>query len=66
MSQETSIPKLFQVSKEAVKAAKAVLVSELLELFQGDAELLTVTIADGEAFLGSISRKEHPGARGAG
>ena len=58
MSQETSIPKLFQVSKGAVGVGTTVLVSELLEIFQGDPELLTVAIVDGTAFLGSVSRKD--------
>jgi serine phosphatase RsbU (regulator of sigma subunit) len=58
MSQETSIPKLVEVSKEAVNIATVVPVNELLALFQGNPELLTVAIADGGVFLGSVSRKD--------
>lgn len=58
MSQETIIPKLADVSKKAVSAAADLPVQSLLALFQGDPELLTVSIADGGVFLGSVSRKE--------
>jgi len=58
MSQETAIPTLGAVGKEAVKVGNLLLVSELLALFQGDPELLTVAIAEGGAFLGSVSRKD--------
>jgi len=58
MSQETAIPTLGEVSKEAVNVTNVLLVNELLALFQGDPELMTVAIAEDGAFLGSISRKD--------
>ena len=58
MSQGTAIPHLFQVGKEAVTVAMGMPVNDLLRLFQGDPELLTVAVADGGSFLGAVSRKE--------
>jgi phosphoserine phosphatase RsbU/P len=58
MSQQTSIPQLFEVSKAPVSVAGAMQVNELLALFQQDPELLTVAIADNGAFLGSVNRKD--------
>ena len=57
-SPETYIPKLADVSKGAVSVAKILPVNELLALFQGDPELLTVSIEDGGAFLGAVNRKD--------
>ena len=58
MCQEASIAKLADISKQAVSAAMDLPVQAMLALFQGDPELLTVSVADGGVFLGSVSRKE--------
>jgi phosphoserine phosphatase RsbU/P len=58
MSQEATIPKLADVGKKALSVAADLQVHALLELFQGDPELLTIAIADDGVFLGSASRKE--------
>ncbi|HBG08286.1 MAG: stage II sporulation protein E [Geobacteraceae bacterium GWC2_58_44] len=57
MSQETAIPRLADVAKNAISVAADLPVQALLALFQGNPELLMVPIADGGVFLGSVSRK---------
>ena len=58
MSQEASIAKLADISRKAVSAAMDLPVQALFALFQDDPELLSVSVADGRVFLGSVSRKE--------
>jgi phosphoserine phosphatase RsbU/P len=58
MSQDTHIPGLIEICKEAVSVPRNLPVNELLVLFQEDPEMLTVAVADEGVFLGAVSRKD--------